>query len=185
MRRPRGGWCTVVVVAALVVLAAPAAAVAAAKTVPVKAWSGSVCKDFSRWEVQLTRLGATGAVANPTAGKAAITKFFTGAIKATDRLAKDLKAAGVPAVKHGTAIAAAFASSVKSLRGAYAKAKTSAAALPTGDPATFAAAAQALATQLQTTGSTLTTTLAQTTTQYPASALDKAFTSTKACKTVA
>jgi hypothetical protein len=72
---------------------------------------------------------------------------------------------------------------VKSLRSAYATANTNAAALPTADAAAFALSAQALAQGLQTAGTALHTTLAAAAKQYPASALDKAFTLTKACKT--
>jgi phytoene/squalene synthetase len=60
------------------------------------------------------------------------------------------------------AAAHAFVTSVKNLRGEYAKARNAAATLPTGDPAAFATAAQAPATQLKTANSTLATTLATT-----------------------
>jgi hypothetical protein len=187
MARPRRAvLATLVLVTSLVTWTGVAvAAIPRAKSVPVKAWAASVCKDFSRWETVLTRLGSTGALADPTAGKAAITKFLTGAIKATDRLAKDVKAAGVPRVKNGKAIAAAFLGSVKSLRGAYASAETAAAALPTSDRAAFATAAKGIATQLQAAGTSLATTLTATASRYPASALDRSFTSTKACKAIA
>ena len=46
-------------------------------------------------------------------------------------------------------------------------------------------AAQALATQLQTSSATLSTTLTQTAKQNPDTALAKAFKTNKACKTVA
>ena len=58
-------------------------------------------------------------------------------------------------------------------------------ALPTTDPAAFAAAAQALAVQLQTAGTTLNSALATTAQRYPVSALVKAFRSTKACRALA
>ena len=156
--------------------------VAAAKTVSVKDWSGSVCKGHARWDARLTTLGRIGRLADPSAGKAALTTYLTGAAHATDRLAKGLKSAGVPAVKDGQAIATAFADSVEVLRAAYAKATTDAAALPTTDPVAFATAARVLAAQLQTTGTTLNDTLATTAQKYPASAVVKAFRSTKACR---
>jgi hypothetical protein len=167
----------------VLLLAGSGVAAAGTKSVPAKTWATSVCRDFRRWEGQLTKLGSTGQLPDPAAGKAAITKFLGGALKATDRLAKDLKSAGVPSIKNGNAIAAVFANAVKSLRSAYATANTNAAALPTSDPAAFAASAQALAKGLQTAGGALQTTLTTAAKQYPAGALDKAFTSTKACKT--
>jgi len=169
------------VVVAVAAIATPASAATQAKTVSVKQWSASVCKGFAEWETRLTKLSSRDAVADPAAGKAAITKYVRGALKATDKLASSLKSAGVPSVNDGKAIEAALLSAVKGVRAAYATAKTSAAALPTDDAAAFAAAAQALAAQLQTASTTLSTTLTDAVTSNPSSALDKAFTSTKAC----
>ena len=171
--------------ATLLVAAAPVGAASDAKAVPVTAWSGSVCKDFGRWQARLAALTPSEAPADPAAGKAAITKFVKGAVKATATLAGQLESAGVPKVKDGAAIAAAFAGSVKSVRRAYGQARTAAAALPTADPAAFATATHALAVQLQASSSTLSATLAQTAAKYPASALDRAFSSTKACAEIA
>jgi hypothetical protein len=162
-----------------------AASVGAAKTVPAKTWATSVCQDFGRWEAQLTKAGSPGTLADPVTAKTAITKFLGGALKATDRLAKDLKSAGVPSIKNGKAIAAVVANAVNSLRTGYATANTSAAALPTTDPVAFGTAAKALASQLQTSGRTMSSTLSQTAKQYPDSALNKAFGSDKACKAIA
>jgi hypothetical protein len=163
-------------------LAASGAAAAGTKTVPLKTWASSVCQDFTRWQGQLTKLGSIGSSSDPAAVKAAFTKLFGGALKATDKLAKDLKSAGVPSIRNGNAIAAAFMNAVESLRSAFATAATGAAALPTTDPAAFALSAQALLQGLQTGGTTLQTTLRAAATRYPASALDQAFASTKACK---
>ena len=99
--------------------------------------------------------------------------------------AKGLKSAGVPSVKDGEAIAAAFADSVEVLRAAYAKATTDAAALPTTDAVAFATAARVLAAQLQATGTALSDTLTTTAQTYPASDVVKAFRATKACRTFA
>ena len=156
-----------------------------AKAVPVEAWSTSVCKSFSRWEQRLSTLGSSGALADATAGKAAITKFLAGAVKANTRLARDLKAAGVPAVKNGKEIAAAFVTSTKRERAAFAQAKTAATDLPTGDGAAFATAAKDIVTKLQTAGTGLNATLESTAKNHPAAALDNAFKSTKACKATA
>lgn len=163
-------------------LAGSGAAAAGTKTVPPKTWASSVCQDFTRWQGQLTKLGSTASPSDPAAGKAAITKFLGGALKATDKLAKDLKSAGVPSINNGNAIATAFMNAVKSLRSAYATANTNAAALSTTDAAAFALSAQAMVKGLQTAGTTLQTTLAAAAKQYPASALNQAFTSTKACR---
>ena len=181
-RSVRGVLVAIVLMSAFVGgVGVAAAAVPQAKTVPAKQWTASACKDFARWETRLTALSSRGALADPAAGKAAITNFLKGASKAADRLAKGVESAGVPKVKDGAAIAAVLRSSVKRLRAAYATAKTGAAALPTGDAAAFATAAQALGAQLQTASAALTTTLAETATRSPGGALDTAFTTTKAC----
>ena len=174
----------VVAAAVIAVTVAFAAPVAAVKTVPVADWTESVCKGFSRWEAQLAKLGSIGRLADPSAGKAAISTYLTGAALATDTLAKAVRSAGVPSVKHGKEIAAGFTDSVESLRAAYATARTTAATLPTTDPATFAGAARALATQLQSAGTTLDSTLSTTARRYPTSVFLKAFRSTKACQTL-
>ena len=70
---------------------------------------------------------------------------------------------------------------MKGVRAAYVTAKTSAAALPTDDAAAFSLAAQALAAELQTASATLGTTLADAVKGSSGGALDKAFTTTKAC----
>lgn len=185
-RTARVGLGAVCVVGVLVVASSVATArVTAAKPVPVKAWSGSVCQDFGRWQARLAVLTPTVLPADPAAGKAAITKFVKGAVTATATLAGRLESAGVPEIKDGAAIAAAFTSSVESLRGAYRRARTAAAALPTADRAAFATATHALAVQLQAAASTLSATVAQAAAQYPASALDQAFSSTKACAAIA
>jgi hypothetical protein len=121
-----------------------------AKTVSVTQWSGSVCTSFRGWEAQLKKLGSTREPANPAAGKAAITRFLNGALKATNKLVEQVPSLGVPNVPNGNAIAAAFANATRSLDRAYASARTNAMALPTSDPAAFATAAQTLASQLQT-----------------------------------
>ena len=187
MRRVcRVGLAVSSVVGLLVVGSSVASAgVDSAKAVPVEEWSASVCKGFSRWDVRLSKLASSGALADATAGKTAITKFLTGTVKANARLARDLKAAGVPAVKNGKAIAAAFVTSAKRERAAFAQAKTAASALPTDDQAAFATAAKQIATQLQTAGTSLNATLETTAGRYPSSGLDNAFKSTKACKAIA
>lgn len=179
VRRPaRAALAILVLVAALLAGSTAAAAVPLrdAQTVSVKVWSASVCKGFAIWEHKLTKLNSTGA-ADATAAKAAIIRFLAGAAKATGRLARTLKRAGVPSVKHGKEIAATFVRSVKGLRVSYVEAKTAAAALPTGDPV----AAQALTTQLQTAETTLHTAVSEAAKKYPAKKLDTAFATTKAC----
>jgi hypothetical protein len=161
-----------------------AASVGAAKTVPLNTWATSVCRDLARWESQLAKLGSTGQPSDPAAGKTAITAFLGGALKATDKLSKDLRSAGVPSVSGGNAVAAAYADAVKGLRSAFATANTDAVALPTNDPAAFALSARALAKELQTAGTTLHTKFATAAKQNPASGLDKAFQSSKACAAV-
>ncbi|MSO79649.1 MAG: hypothetical protein EXQ79_08575 [Acidimicrobiia bacterium] len=168
-------------VVTMAVSAGTAGAAMTAKAVPVKAWTAAVCKDFTQWERRLSELGSRDALADPAAGKTAITKFLTRGIKVTTRLIKDLKSEGFPSGEHGTEIAAVFITSAKSVRVTYATAKTDAAALPTDDPTAFATAAQALVTQLRSGGASLDTTLATAATRYPASALNEAFLSTEAC----
>jgi hypothetical protein len=78
-----------------------------------------------------------------------LTWTVTGPLKATDKLAKQLREDGVPKVEDGKATAATFASSVKSLRASYAEAKTAAQALSTDDAAAFSIAVQGIAAGLR------------------------------------
>jgi hypothetical protein len=182
MRSLRAVLATAVLMAALVtVSSAAAASTPQAKTTPVKQWTSSVCTGFARWETRLTKLSSRGTVADPVAGKAAITKYVAGALKATDKLAGKVESAGAPSVKNGKAIDAALLTSVEGVRGAYEKAETDAAALPTGDAGAFSFAAQALGATLQTASTTLSSTLTAAVKSTPGSALDKAFTTTKSC----
>lgn len=182
LRRPiRASFLIFVVVGALSAGSMAAhASVVDAKALPVKAWTSSVCNGFATWEHRLTKLGSSNP-ADAAAAKTAIVTFLTGATRATGQLAKALKRAGVPSIQHGKEIAAAIISSVKSLRTTYVGAKTTAAALPTDDPA----AAQALATQLQAGETTLQASVAEAAAKYPAPKLDKAFAATKACTKLA
>jgi hypothetical protein len=168
-------------VALVLVIAWSVPAGAATKSRPVKEWTAAVCTSVGRWERSLAGAGA-GTVrppANAPSVVAALTHGMDRAITATDRLAKDLDKIGVPAVKNGRAIAAALRDQVKRLRDMYVTAKAGITQWPTGDPAAFLTAAQALGKQIQASATAGTRNAAPDST-----ALGKAFTRIKACKAI-
>jgi hypothetical protein len=153
-----------------------------AKSVPASTWSAAVCRSYARWEKQLAKAGSLGTFATPTAGRDTIVKYFDRAVKATATLAKDVRTAGTPAGKDGSAITAAFTGEVKSIGAAFAKAKADAAQLPTTDPTAFANAARAIETELQAQATALDALISKLATQYPASSVPKAFATAAECR---
>jgi hypothetical protein len=163
---------------------APPRSVARAPSVSVTAWTRSVCQAFGRWDQQLLKLGATvSSPADLAAAKTAITRFLTGATATTAKLVKDLKAAGVPRIPHGSAIGQLFVHAAQGLKDGFAQAQSAARRLSTTDPGAFAPAEAALVSQINTAASTLNATITQAATTYQAPSLDRAFRTTSACTT--
>jgi hypothetical protein len=156
----------------------------AAKAVPPGRWVEAVCKDVGRLEQRLIQFGRTGAIKTLTAGEAVLIKFLASAKRATDRLAKDFRAAGVPAVPNGSAIAAGFAASIGSLRATFDQSARSASALSTNDPMAFADAVQVLGDRLKTASSGLDAALFLATKRSPIPVLASAFRTTRACAAI-
>jgi hypothetical protein len=155
-----------------------------AKSVPPRRWVEVVCTDVGRFDKRLIQLGRTGAIKTLTNGRAVITSFLASAKTATDKLAKDFKAAGVPTVPNGSAIAAGFAESIKSLRATFDQSTRSASVLPTNDPTAFADDVEILGDRLKSADSGLDVALSLATTRSPAPALAQAFRTTLACTTL-
>jgi hypothetical protein len=163
--------------------ATPPRGVARAPSVSVTGWTRSVCQAFGRWDQQLLKLDPpVSPPADLPAAKTAITRYLTGTTSATAKLVKDLKAAGVPRIPHGSAITQLFAHAAQSLKDGFAQAQNAASQLSTTDPAAFASAETALVSQINTAASTLSTTVTQAATTDQAPTLDQAFQSTSACK---
>ena len=159
---------------------------------PVRQWTASICTGFARWQRQLTTLASTGAIGDvlhgsgvadsPDAVRMGVTQLLDGAVLASDRLTRDLRSAGVPKVKDGAAIAAAFTSSIQVLTVVFSAFRTKAQQLPPNQPGQQFRETQDLASLLQTAGSTLQDTISKAGAAHPTTRIEKAFASTKACK---
>ncbi len=159
---------------------------------PVRHWTASICTGFARWQHQLTMLASTGAIGDvlhgsgvpdsPDAIRIGVSQLLDGALLANLRLARDIQAAGIPKVKDGAAIAAAFSSSIQVLTVVFSAFRTRAQQLAPDQPGQQFRETQDLSSLLQTAGATLQDTTTKTAAAYPTSRIAKAFASTKVCK---
>jgi hypothetical protein len=147
----------VIVAATTVYVAAPAATASPARPVTPDRWTRSVCENVSMWlkargEAETAALEALGGLDSgalkPKAAKARLARAITRGGEATDRLVKDVKAAGTPQVTNGTQVASGYAQTLGDYGKAYAKGRTALARAKTRDK-------QQLATTAQQVNSTL------------------------------
>ncbi len=88
-------------------------------------------------------------------GKQALQGFLTAVAGDTDQAVGKLKSAGSPSVSNGKAISAAIVNAFTQLKTALSGAATQAGSLPTASPAAFKTAAQALGTSVQSSMSSI------------------------------
>lgn len=126
-------------------------------------WASKVCRATAPWKASIGDLTTQAQQQIDSAGSAAPTKqamvsLLSGAEQASEAARQEVDAAGVPDADGGAALAQRLVDSLQAARDAYAHARMSVQALPTGDAPTFYSA-------LGTVMDTLST-------EYAASALD-------------
>jgi hypothetical protein len=126
-------------------------------------WAKSVCTALAPWRAKLDSLTADTqtqltSATTPAQAKDKLVGLLDGAEQASETARDRVAGAGTPDVDGGDRIASRFEASLTSARDAYGHAKTTVAALDTGDEKAFYAAVQAAFEKLQT--------------EYAASALD-------------
>lgn len=107
-----------------------------------QSWAASVCAALGPWRVEINRLTSITqqqitAKTTPGQAKENLVRLLGGAEQATEAARRKVEEAGVPEVQRGDAVADGFLSSLSSVRDAYGKARSSIAALATGQPDRF------------------------------------------------
>jgi hypothetical protein len=109
-------------------------------------------KDVAARSSALSNLSS---LSNASQGKKALQGFLTALVSDTDQAVSKLKAAGTPNVKNGKQIAASLVKAFGQLKAAMQKAQSSAGSLPTSSADAFKSAAQGLGTSVQTSMSSI------------------------------
>lgn len=159
---------------------------------PLKKWSTAICKGFARWEDQIAKATTVSIVGKQLRGlpgsassedvRLGVPLLLDDVLAATDRLSRDVFAAGTPKTTEGPMIAGAVASSVQGLSAVFVAFKIRAEGIKPGEQGPLFSLTNDLASVLQSGGNSLAATVQQLATAYPTSRLDKAFASAKACK---
>jgi hypothetical protein len=135
-RTPIAGRTAALLATVLLVLGACASGPTA------QAWAATVCRALGPWRADINSLTSgtqqqMTAQTTPAQAKENLVRLLGGAEQATEAARGKIEAAGVPDVERGEAVAAGFLRSLTSVRDAYGRARTSIAALPTGQPTVF------------------------------------------------
>jgi hypothetical protein len=137
MRRLRSSRAAGVPALALLVVLAGCAA-----GPPPRAWAAAVCSALSPWRVEIDTLTSragqvTPQSASPELAKDNLVRMLEGARDASGRARDQVKAAGVPEVDDGEAIAAGMVGSLSMIADAYGRARDGVQALPTTEADVF------------------------------------------------
>jgi hypothetical protein len=153
--------------------------------VAVAAWIGSICTSVSTWEKQLTQ--GTPDLSNPTdlaATKQAVADYLGKVVSQTTTLINEVKAAGIPDVTNGEAIANDFKSAIEPVGAAFQKAKSDVEAASTSDPAALASTLQKVGSDLTAAGSQASSAFSDIAAKYPTAELSQAAAKVSACKSL-
>jgi hypothetical protein len=120
-------------------------------------------------------------ISSPAQGKTALQGFLNAVVSDTDAAIAKLKAAGTPDVNNGQKISAALVGAFTRLRVALHSAASKAGSLPTDSPTAFKTAAQGLGTSVQSSMTTIGSSLQG----LSSSDLEKAAAKEPACKALA
>jgi hypothetical protein len=183
-----------VVLASLAVAAALSAAacgggnetgVGDGETVSAATWTGDLCTALDTWQSELTE-SAPDPASEPDieSTKDSLVSFLESAVAATQALVDDVRAAGVPEIENGEAIATEMQSEIAAVGDDFLAAKDTLEGLSTDDPAAFAAEVSEIGTTLTEAGAAAGAAFDRLAEQYPAAELDAAATDAPACETV-
>jgi hypothetical protein len=120
-----------------------------------KTYVHSVCGAVLSW-VNSAKQGSTqlqqvaGVGTSPADAKAALANYMDSLVQKTQSVLSQLQNAGVPDVPNGESVSSAFTDAFQRIGDAFAKARDSISSISTTSQAAFRAAAQNLATTLQT-----------------------------------
>ena len=126
--------------------------------VSASAYVKSICAAVGPFEKDVQARSSAlnlSSLSNASQGKTALQGFLTAVVADTDKAISQLKAAGTPDVTNGSKIASTLVQAFSALKGALAQAASRAQSLPTTSPAAFKTAAQALGTAVQTSMSSI------------------------------
>jgi hypothetical protein len=190
-RKPHVGMLVALLCAALLLSTSTAGARATDAARPLKKWSSVICKGFARWEDQITKVTMVSIVGQRLRGlpssassedvRIGVPPLLDAILAATDRLSRDVFAAGTPKTTEGPMIADAVASSVQGLSAVFVAFKIRAEGIKPGEEGPLFSLTNDLASVLQSGGNSLAASVQQLATAYPASRINKAF-AAKACK---
>ena len=116
------------------------------------AYVKSICSAIAPYEAEVkARSNALNlsTIKSPQQGKTALQDFLTAVAGDTDHAVSQLKAAGVPQVTNGKAIANGIVNAFSTLQGALSQAASRASTLPTNNAQAFKTSAEALGTQVK------------------------------------
>ncbi len=151
--------------------------------VSAAAYVKAICSSVGPFEkdVQTRSKSLNLASANAAQGKKALQGFLAGIAADTDKTVTQLKAAGTPSVTNGKQIATTLVGAFSALKGTLVRAEGKAGSLPTGSPQAFQAAAQSLGTSVESSMSSIGSSL----NGLKSSDLEKAAANDPTCKSLA
>lgn len=191
-RKPHVATLVALLCAALLLTTSTAGARTSEAARPLKKWSASICKGFARWEDEITKVTSASIVgqqlrglpssASPEEVRLGVPLLLDAVLAATDRLSRDVFAAGTPKTAEGPMIALAVVNSVHGLTAVFVAFKIRADNIKPNESGPLFSLTNDLASLLQSGANSLGATVQQLATTYPASRLNKAFAAAKACK---
>jgi hypothetical protein len=191
MLRLRSGVLTPVCSAVLVVSIGAwtsAAATVPSQKVSPKEWARSMCPSLSAWVDQAKQGDSVGTTlehaTDPVQIKDLILSFSQGTLDATDQLVRTLDAAGVPNVKKGDKIVKELKKAMKQTTDVFTPVRDTAQNLDPNDPTQFTNSLADLGNSIIKGAKKISSTFDSLDRKYPAKALDRAFSSESACKSL-
>ncbi len=152
--------------------------------VSAAAYVKAICSSIGPFEKDVQTRSSSlnlSSLSSAAQGKTALQGFLAAIVADTDKTVTQLKAAGTPNVTNGKQIATTLVGAFSALKGTLAQAEAKAGSLPTGSPQAFQAAAQSLGTTVQSSMSSIGSSL----NGLKSSDLEKAAANDPTCKSLA
>ena len=147
-----------------------------------------MCQALSKWETNVKSLSRR--VSNQVQGQSSIagirkvlSQFLQKVVDSTNKLVKQMDAAGTPKVEQGKAVAQFFHDGLTQLKNLFAKSQQAVKGLP-NDPQAFATQAEALGTQIDNGGKQIQSVFNDAQARFNIPAIDAAFSSDPACTSI-
>jgi hypothetical protein len=156
--------------------------------VSAAAWAGTICGALSTWGTVLSKqpagLQSPSSATDINQIKTDLSTYLGSAVDATNNMISSIKSAGSPNVDNGSSIQSDLLNGLQPVAAAFSDAKAKVDAASIADPAAFQTELQGVATALTTAGDAAKASLTGVKSKYKTDAIDQAFNSTPACKSV-